>query len=1653
MERYRRHRRVAAAMAAAMWLASGGVRAASQVASQAVTDMTNTASMTYLLPSSTDPVVQSSNVAHVSVSEQPPDIEFSGDPEGTQPIDSSHAGGGIYVGVNAPGCAQSSTEKGHVEVTITALATGDTETFIAEETETDSSVFRVPQKIVTFVPDDPTKDNESIMEVLAEDAIEARVTTCGGTDVDVVLIDPVGVVFDSQTNEPIAGAVVSLIDVTGAGNGGNPGGEAEVYEFDGLTRLPGVQTTGADGRYQFPFVPESSYRLIVTPPGDYTFPSTVPRDKLAAGRTIVDGSYALDFEVSRATGPVTIDVPLDTTPNGLIVQKTAARPTVEVGETMAYTVTMRNISGLALVSADLEDDLPRGFTYLKGSARMNGAPIPDPSGGKGPQLHFRLGPMAGDGQAELVYRATAGPGALEGDGINWVRLTSLSPARKISNLASAKVQVEGGVFDEKAYVLGKIYADCDRNGLQDEGEPGVPRVRLYMEDGTFVDSDSLGQYSLYGLIPRTHVMKVDATTLPEGAKLEPLSHRHAGSGATLFVDLHKGELHRADFAVEGCSDPVRKEIAARNAVGNAINELTRSVRTELRTEEMPLGDVRALAASGFVGSELSTRTDPSVPKAVPRTAAAAGAVPLQELLPKLDDSLTFIDFSDGDTVSAAQITVRVKGHLGTTLQLLVNDEPISENRIGMRVSDNPRRIEAREYIGVDLRPGDNVLTLVQRDVGGNARSIRTIHITAPGEMARIVTSTVERSVPADGAHSARIVVELQDAAGIRSGFRAPVTLESTMGEWNVADLDPREPGVQVFVEGGRSEFELRGPATAGVAEVRATSGSNVGIESTTQVEFVPALRPMIGVGVVEGSLSLNKLSAGSLVAAGDNDGFERELTQFSSDGKLTGGARAALFLKGKVRGDYLLTLGYDSDKDTRERLFRDIQPDRFYPVYGDSSVKGFDAQSTSRLYVRIDRNRSYLLAGDFTTQALSEARKLGAYNRSLNGLTEHYERGGFAVRGFASHDNARHVVDEIPANGTSGPYALSSTDALENSEQVEILVRDRDQPAVIISATPQQRFSDYEIEAFTGRLLFRAPVPSVDANLNPISIRISYDVEQGGKDFLTAGLDSRITVTNRLEIGASVVEDRNPEDKQRIVGTNATFKLGDVTTLIAEAAHTRRHEMDEDEHDGLGARLELRHEGTQTQVRAYAARTDEEFDNPSGYMTGNRSEAGAKAAYSVNSRTRLLAEALHTGDVTTGAKRDGALIGIERSFARSVKIETGVRHVIDTPADDAPPEALKDDTTSVRTKLTAPVPGLARATLFGEYEQDVSDSDQRVLAFGGEYHIRNRTRFYARQEVISSLSGPYALDPNQRHNTTVFGLDSTYLGDDHMFSEYRVGNGLSGREAQAAIGLRNRWAIAQGLRLDTTLERVDALSGSPESESNAVTGAIEYTRNPLWKGTARLELRDGATSDGILSTLGIAYKLAQDWTFLGKNVFALTDNSGRQPDREQERLQLGFAYRDGTTNRWNGLGRYEFKREEGVEAGTTRLVHLISTHMDYQLRRTTVVRGQLAAKHFQEDFLGMRAVGDIQLIAARITQDIGKRWDLGFAVRALFPGSFDDYQGGLGAEAGYLIRESLWLSAGYNVVGFHDDDLAGENYTRRGAFVRIRFKFDETLLN
>ncbi|MET0209456.1 MAG: SdrD B-like domain-containing protein, partial [Burkholderiaceae bacterium] len=1281
--------------------------------------------------------------------------------------------------------------------------------------------------------------------------------------------------------------------------------------------------------------------------------------------------------------------------------------------------------------------------------------------GVGPRLRWTVAAtMAPAAEHTLRYRVRIGTGALQGDGVNRAQATAEAPDAVISNVATAAVKVEAGVFSDRAFVMGTVFADCNANGVKDADEPGVPGVRLWMEDGTSVTTDSAGRYSLYGLTPRTHVLKLDPVTLPEGATPLATSQRHAGDGGSRFVDPHAGELQRADFALGGCSAAMRAAIDLRiQSAARLGDEATASLRTALSTTATAAAqDLRALPASGRVGEPLSAGTAPA---ATPQ-AAAASAAPSPAAVEDVSAPLPrFVGLREGQILASSAATVRVAGHLGATMSLRLNGEAVGDDRIGERARDTGDQTESRAYIGLPLKAGVNTLTLTEHDAFGQLRATRELRVAVPGDLARIV---IDAPASVDAGAPATLKLRFEDAQGLPMPSRLPVTL-SGPGRWAVDDLDPRSADVQSFVEGGAAALGWQAADAPGEARVRVASG---GVSAEARIAVVAALRPMLAVGIVDAALNLRRLKVGQVQSAAAGDGFESELRAFASSADRQGtDARGAVFLKGKVRGDALLTLAYDSDKNTRERLFRDIQPDAFYPVYGDASTKGFDAQSTGKLYVRIDRNQSSLLYGDFTTQTDDPARQLGAYQRSLNGIKHHVELGGVRANAFAARDTTRQAVIELRGNGTSGPYAMEGN-AVENSEKVELIVRDRDQPALIVSTTALARFADYDFEPLTGRLLMRAPVPSVDRNLNPVSLRVSYEIDQGGAAFWVAGADAQWQATEALQVGGALVRDWNPMAPMQMGSANARLKLAERTEVSAEVARVSRGDAVADAaaaHAGNGGRVALSHDGETLKARAHAARTDVGFDNRSALINSGRSEGGAQVAYMVDERTRLVGEALYTADVKSGAERVGVLARVERTLEGGAKIELGARRVSQHGAGAAGTDgANAGDTTTLRAKATAPIPGLPTASVYVEGEQDVRDNGKRLLAVGGDYQLQGSGRLYARHELISSLTGPYALDPSTRRNTTVIGIDGAAGvggGEGRMFSEYRGREAFDGRQTEAAIGLRNQWMLRPGLRLNASLERVQPLQrgqaagGAPatDSESAAVTGAVEYTADPRWKGTARLELRGAPGTTGVLSTLGLAYKLDDRWTLLGKNVLAGTVNRGATADRWQERLQLGTAFRD-DASRLNALGRYEYKDERGTVADAeARRAHIVSVHAERQLDRGLDVTGRYAAKRVIETVGGARTRSAAQLGSVRVTKDIGDRWDVGAGVSVMGDARLRSRQMSYGVEAGYRVKDNLWVSVGYNVAGYKDRDLTADDATARGVYLRLRFKFDEKLLS
>ena len=620
-------------------------------------------------------------------------------------------------------------------------------------------------------------------------------------------------------------------------------------------------------------------------------------------------------------------------------------------------------------------------------------------------------------------------------------------------------------------------------------------------------------------------------------------------------------------------------------------------------------------------------------------------------------------------------------------------------------------------------------------------------------------------------------------------------------------------------------------------------------------------------------------------------------------------------------------------------------------------------------------------------------------------------------------------------------------------------------------------------------------------------------------------------MAERLEIGGSVVSDRNELSPYELLSANATLRLGPRTVIVAELARstssvntnptnqtaTPALAGSTGEVEGQAWRVELAHEGERTEARIFVGRSDPEFNNPAAPLNGGRGEVFARGALQLTDTVKAYAEGFRSEDRSAGGgDQQAAGIGVRWQATPRLTLDIGLRaseetvgtrsvQAISSPfgstaglsgsiGSGAAGGALGfgnqvlDPTTGLPVIAQGGLlPGAStlpagtelssrglrlgvgyrvddKLTLGGEVETDVSGQDRRRIALGADYAVYDRTRLYGRwerQQGWVQLGG--VSDTGRSASTFALGVASDYWRDTQLFSEYRLRDAVSGRDLQLASGVRHFWDIAEGWRASAAVEDVKVLSGDT-ARSRAVAGGLDWTSNPLWRASTGIEWRQsgdvGSTPgddrfDTVLWQLMVARKLDRDWTLLGRNYLLRTDYEARG-DVLQNRAIVGLAYRDTDRNRVNALAKLEHKLETDASNATVGELRtrawIASTHADYHPSRPWWLTGRVAGKWQNDRFEG--GVNDsfrAQLVSGRVVYDITENWDLGLMAAAQF-GQRGARQHALGVEAGYLLQQNLWLSAGFNATGFDGDaDLAGYEYTRSGVYIRLRFKFDENL--
>lgn len=518
-------------------------------------------------------------------------------------------------------------------------------------------------------------------------------------------------------------------------------------------------------------------------------------------------------------------------------------------------------------------------------------------------------------------------------------------------------------------------------------------------------------------------------------------------------------------------------------------------------------------------------------------------------------------------------------------------------------------------------------------------------------------------------------------------------------ECRVEERGRRCADEEVAVINGEGAFGIAAPSSAREVFVSARIG---GRETRSALAFEPEQRDFIAAGLVEAVVNIDRAQKGGLgTMPGLSDAFERDLRRWEStfnNGKGSFAGRSTFFMKGTDKNGYLITAMFDSEKDLRTREFRDVNPDRYYPVMGDAAQRGYEAKSSDRMYLRVDKGRSYFLYGDFATGsefslAADGARlaplrtvDLGQYNRSMTGLRWHQDTAAGYVDVWSVRDSLRQAVEEYRGNGTSGPFAVGNYNALENSEKLEVIVRDRNNTSRILSTTALERYIDYTFEPFSGRVVLKAPLPSLDSQLNPISLRITYEVDTGGEEFWTHGVSAQRRLAPWLQAGVGYVLNDSTglpagsgysttpgsgfAELRELRSANLTFGRGELGSLVVEVAEAESFSQAELDLIGTAWRFDWRigrgedraAQGERWDLRIYGGEADEEFVNSASSLAPGRTEYALQAAAELGASARIAANGSVSEDAFTTGERTGASVRLERDLTDRVTIDAGVRY-------------------------------------------------------------------------------------------------------------------------------------------------------------------------------------------------------------------------------------------------------------------------------------------------------------------------------------------------------------------------------------------------------
>ena len=1470
-------------------------------------------------------------------------------------------------------------------------------------------------------------------------------------------------VFDGETGAPVNGAHVTLVDAA-------TGEPAELFGNDGFSSFPSTVVTGervtdsrgfeyrpGPGDYFFPVVPPGRYRLIVEPPDPYTDISQAPPQEFAGfvdsrgePYDIVQGSYGDTFTIGGVAS-VEVDVPVDQPAAPLIVDKTASRQLAQPGDPVLFNISVRSADPSRPTRPIMvRDELPSQLRLRPDSIRLNGI---EPVEGieiaaDGREFSVDIPPVAAGEIATLTYITEVLPQARAGDAINTVQAEDDSGQR--SQIASAAVRIERETIASLMTIIGRITeGGC---GIDPRTAAGVPGVRVMMEDGSYAVTDADGRYHFEAVTPGLHVVQIDESTLPlDRAAVDCARNtRSAGRAFSRFVEGQGGGLYRADFRV--------RAVAPREAPEGAQAAVERPE---------PLSDV-----------------------------AAAGGE--RDWLDGQEPGIDWLFPAPDHNPRTRVIRIAIKHLPGQSVRLYLNNEPVDPVAFEGLRTNAAGTVSVSQWRGIGIELRDNRFVAEILDSEGTIVETldRTVHFANTPIRAELLP---ERSrLIADGVSRPLIAVRLTDRDGqpVHHGLTGdfavpspyfPAVEADAQQARQLAGLERARPVWRVEGDEGIAYIELEPTTVSGTLSVTFPfRDGEIAREQRIETWLEPGERPWTIVGFAAGTVGFNHL--------------DRNLEEIGADEETWyTDARVALYARGRITGQWLMTLAYDSDAERDDTRFQGvIDPNQYYTIYADRSERRFDAASVRRLYLRLERPQFYAMFGDYETGF--DETQLARYNRSFNGIRAEFRNERVSAAAFVADTPHRFRRVEIQGNGLTGPYTIGSTQILANSERITIEVRDRLRSNIVVSSQPLVRHIDYDIDYFNGTVRFREPILSRDSALNPQIIVVQYEVDGIATRRINAG--GRVTwntADQRLRVGITALRDDDNQRETNMGGIDIRWRPTESTEIRAEFAASNSNPGNgaapstEDPGTATAWLIEAEHHSSNIDILAYAREQEADFGvgQLSGAENGTR-KFGFDGRVRLDDGLSLAASGWHEDFLTSGARRIAGQALLE--FTRgSTDSRLGVVYANDELSDGSTLEStllrlgvtqrLFDDRLTLDAQTEFALDDAESVDFPARHQFTARFTATDWLTLVGGYEIAEGDTVDARTARVGFDVQPWS------------GARISLAGNQQDIVEY-------GPRTFAAYGFAQSVVLDQSWSLDFSLDGNKTLNGGidPDTVLNpaqpvASGGFIGNGTNPIltedftaltagatyrgerWSWAGRAEYRDGERENRYGLTTSLLRQIGEGSAVGGAFSWLRAEQDGGAAS-EVTSLEISIAHRPMDSD-WSFLNKLELRSDEisnavagqpGPIGSATLLVggdqrsQRIVNSFSLNYSPTTSVLNMFGGNDWLDRsefafFWGTRYVSDrfgsadvegwSNLFGADARFDLSETFDIGASASVREGNGGRAWTWSVGPNIGISPVENTWVSVGYNITGFEDRDFEAARYTRDGPYVTFRLRFDQ----